>query len=77
MPPESSFQLKLDNTKYSIVLWDAQMPQKTKDRLSFLLQGEYSNIISMSPMHVGRTNLFQKDIPTIGPPFACKPYPSC
>ena len=24
---------------------------------------------------VGRTNIFQMDTPTVGPPFACKPYP--
>ena len=40
----------------------------------FITWGDYNSIMSKSPMDVGRTNLFQMDIPTAGPPIACKPY---
>ena len=75
MPAESSFQLEHTNTKQSIVLQDAHIPQEAKVGPSSLLQEEYNSIISKSPTHVGRTNLFQMDIPTTGLPIAHKPYP--
>ena len=37
--------------------------------------GGYNSIISKSPMDVGRTNLFQVDIPTAGLPITHKLYP--
>ena len=75
MPPELSFQLEHSNTKHSVVLQNAHIPQEAKEMLSSLLEGEYSSIISKSSMDVGRTSLFQMDIPTVGPPIAYKPYP--
>ena len=75
MMPESSFQLEHSDTKHSIVLQDVHIPQEAKDGLSSLLEVDYSSIISKLSMDVGRTNLFQMDIPTVGPPLACKPYP--
>ena len=66
MPPESSLQPEHNNTKHSIVLQNAYIAQDAKDGLSSLLEGEYNSIISKSPMDVGRTNLFQMDIPTMG-----------
>ena len=74
MPPESSFQPDYSNTKHSVVLQDAYIPQTGKGRLYFLFKGEYNSIISKSPTGVGRTNLFQMDIPNVGPPIACQPY---
>ena len=65
LPPESSFQPEHNINRHSIVLEDAHIPQEAKDGLSSLLEGEY-NIISKSPKHVGRTNLFQMDISTEG-----------
>ena len=61
--------------RHSIVLEDAHIPQEAKDGLTSLLEGDYSSIISKSPMTVGRTNLFQMDIPMVGPPVAHKLYP--
>ena len=75
MPPELSFQPEQNNSKQSIILQDAQIPQEAKDKLSSLLEKDYHSIVSKSSMDVGRTNLFQMDIPTTGPPIACKPYP--
>ena len=39
------------------------------------LMEEYSSIISKSCIDVERTNLFQMDKPTAGPPFTYKMYP--
>ena len=75
IPPESSFQPEHRNTKHSIVLEDAHILEGTKDGLASLLKGKFKSIISKSTMAVGRTNLFQMDIPTLGSPVACKPYP--
>ena len=75
LPPESCLQPEHSNTKHSIVLEDAHILQDAKDRLASLLEGEFNNIISKSPIGVGRRNLFQMDIPTAGLLVACKPYP--
>ena len=75
MPPESTFQPEHNNTKQSVVLQDAQIPQEAKDKLSSLLEGDYNSTVSKSHRDVGRKNLFQMDIPTMGPPTTCKPYP--
>ena len=75
MLPELSFQLDHNISKHSIVLEDAHILQEAKNRLSSLLEVEYNSIISKSPMDVRRTNLFQIDNPTVGPPVTCKPYP--
>ena len=61
---ESSFQQEHNNTKHSIGLQVAQIPQEVKDKLHSLPEGDYDTIISKSPMDVGRTNLFQMDIQT-------------
>ena len=75
MPPESFFQPEHNNTNQSIVLQDGQMQQEAKDKISSLLTGDYNCIVSKSPMDVGRTNLFQMDIQTAGPPISCKLCP--
>ena len=72
MLSESCFQPEHSNTKQSVVLQDAQIPQEAKGKLSSLLEGHYNNNVSKSPMDVGRKNLFQMDIPTAGLPIACK-----
>ena len=58
MPPDLSFQPENNNTKHSIVLQDAHIPQKAKDGLSSLFEGESNSIISKSLTDVGRTDLF-------------------
>ena len=68
MLPESSFQSEQNNSKQLILLQDAQIPQEAKDKLSSLLEGDYNSIVLKSPMDVGKTNLFQTDIPTTGHP---------
>ena len=75
MPTESIFQPEHSNTKHSIVLEDAHIPQDTKEGLASLLKGEFNSVISKSAMDVGKTNLFQMDTPTAGLPVAYKPYP--
>ena len=76
MPPESCFQPEHNNLKQSIILQDATIPKKAKDELSSLLVGDYDGIDSKSQMDVGTTNLFQIDIPTMGPPIAHKTIPN-
>ena len=56
--PKSCFQLEHNFNKHSISLEDAYIPQKAKDDLASLLEGEYNSIISTSPMDVERTNFF-------------------
>ena len=75
MPPESGFQPEHNNMRHTVVLQDNHIRQKVTDGLSSLLEGEYNSIISKSPTDVGRTNLFQMNIPTAGLPIACKSYP--
>ena len=75
MLPESGFQLEHNINKNSTVLEDAHIMQEAKDGLSSLLEGENNNIISKSPIDVGRTNLFHMDIPKSRLPVACKHYP--
>ena len=75
MLPEESFQLEHNFTKLSVVLEDALILQEAKNGLSSLHEGEYNSIISKSPINVGRTNLFQMDIPTVGLPVAYELYP--
>ena len=43
--------------------------------LSSLLENEFDSIISKYSTDVGMASLFKMDIPTTGPPTACKPYP--
>ena len=38
------------------------------------LKKDFDSIVPKSPMDVGRTNLFQIDIPTTGPPTPCALY---
>ena len=75
MLPDSSLQPELRKIKHCIVLEDAHMLQNANDELASLLEGEFNSIIPKSPIDMGRTNLFQMDIPTAGPPVAGKPCP--
>ena len=45
------------------------------NELQHLLEARYSTNVSKSATDIGRTNLIELDIPTEGPPIACKPYP--
>ena len=75
MLPESSIQLAQSNAKQSIALEDAQISQDAQDGLASLLEVEFNSIISVSPVDVGRTNLFQMDIPMAGLLAVHKPHP--
>ena len=75
MLPKSSFKPEHSINKHSIVLEDTHILQEAKDGLSSSLEGEYNRIIFKSPTDVGRTNLFQMDIPNMGLPVSCKPHP--
>ena len=46
-----------------------------KPRKGYLPYLKENTTISCPPMDVGRTNLFQMDIPSMGQPVACKHYP--
>ena len=70
-----AFSQSTVTNKHSIVLQDAHIPQEAKDGLSFILEEEYNSIISKLPTDVGRPNLLQMDILTVGPLIACKSYP--
>ena len=77
IPLQSSFQPEPDNQdKQSLLLEDAQVLQKVWDQLPTLLQAMYDSIVSISLTDTGGTNLFEMDIPIIGPPIAHKLYPS-
>ena len=69
------FQTRTQQYKANNSLTGCQIPWDAKDNLPSLLQGDYNSSESKSPMDVGRTNLFPMDIPTTGPPIACKLYP--
>ena len=51
-----------------------QIPVEARDKLKELLDVKYTNIVSQTTTDIGRTNLIEVDIPTEGPPIACKPY---
>ena len=53
---------------------NAEVPEKALIELQHLLEAKYSTIVSKSAIDVGRTTLIELDIPTEGPPIACKPY---
>ena len=53
---------------------DAEVPKEALLELQHFLEAKYSSIVSMSATDIGRTNIIELDIPTEGPPIACKPY---
>ena len=59
IPPEPGFQPEHNNTKQSVVLQDAQIPQEAKDKISSLLDGDYNGTASKSPTDVGK-QIFSK-----------------
>ena len=65
-----------NHNRQLVTLKDAQVPQKTWDKSSLLLQNKFDSIVAKSSTDVGRTNLFKMDTPTTGPPIACRPYPN-
>ena len=53
---------------------DVEIPDEARDQLKELLKVKYTNILSQTARHIGRTNLIKLDIPTEGPCIATKPY---
>ena len=72
---ESSFQAEQNNLTQSIILQDAKIPQEARDQPYSLLEKDFDSIVSKSPLHVGKTSLFQMDILMTGQPKVHKPYP--
>ena len=73
---QSNFQPKPSNhIRESMILEDAQVPKEAQDKLSSLLQTKFDSIVSNLSNDMRRSNLFEMDIPTTGPPTAHKPYP--
>ena len=52
---------------------NAEVLKKALLELQHLLEAKYTSIVSKSTTDIGRTNLIELDIPTTGPPIACKP----
>ena len=74
--PETILHLEADKPKQpEISIPDAEVPEKALFKLQHLWEARYSTIVSKSATDIGRTNLIGLDIPTEGPPIACKPYP--
>ena len=75
IPLQSGFQPKPSKcSRQSMILEDAQVPQEAQDQLSSLLQNKFNSVVSKSSTGVGRTSIFEMDIPTRGIPIACKLY---
>ena len=73
--PQTNLQLEADKpTQPEISTPDAEFPKKALLKLQHLLEAKYSSIVSKSATDIGRTNLMELDIPTVGQPIACKPY---
>ena len=73
--PQTNLQLEADKPKHpKISKLVADVPKETLNELQHLLEAKYSGIVSKSATDIGRTNLTKLDIPTEGPPIACKPY---
>ena len=72
---QSKFQIHAhDDSKLSIKLQDADIPQILKSQLNEILNNEFTSIISKSSADFGRTNLVEMDLPNTGLPFTSKPY---
>ena len=71
--PQTNLQLEADKPKQlEISTPNAEVPKKALLTLQLLLEVKYSFIVSKSAIDIGRTNLIELDIPTKGPPIACK-----
>ena len=74
IPESTSLHLK-PNTKSPLrSIQDADILEEARAQLQELLDQKYINIVSLTTMDIGRTNLIELDIPTEGPPIAFKPY---
>ena len=72
---QTNLKLKADKPKQlEISTPHAEVPKKALLKLQHVLEAKYSSIVSKSATDIGRTNLIELDIPTRGPPIACKPY---
>ena len=72
---QSNFQIHAhDDSKLTIKLPDADIPQIVKSQLNEMLATEFTCIMSKSSTDFGRTNLVEMDLPTTGLPVASKPY---
>ena len=74
-PKHSNFQICAnDNSKPTIMLQDADIPQIARDKLNHMINTQFACIISQSSADCGRTNLVEMDLPSTGLPVASKPY---
>ena len=73
--PQTNLQLEADKPNHpEISMCSSDVPEKALNELQHLLEAKYSTIVSKSATDIDRTNLIKLDIPTEGPPIACKPY---
>ena len=73
--PQTNLQLEADKLNHpDISMSNTDVPKKALNELRHLLEAKYNTIVSKSATDIGRTNLIELDIPTEGPPIACKPY---
>ena len=74
-PKYSNFHIHVNvNSKPTIMLQDADIPQSARDRLDHMINNQFACIVSKSSADFGRTNLVEMDLPTTGLPIASKPY---
>ena len=74
-PKCSNFQIPAkDNSKQTIMLQDADIPQNVRDKLNHKINTEYACTVSKSSADFGRTNFMEMDLPTTGLPVALKVY---
>ena len=72
---QTNLQFEADKPKQpEINTPNAEVPKKALLKLQHLLEVMYNSIVSKSATDIGRTKLIELDIPTEGPPIACKPY---
>ena len=70
----ASNQSKTIKKKQSVILQEAHIPHEARGKLSSFFENEFDSITSESSTDVGRTILFEINIPTSGSPITCKPY---
>ena len=76
IPDESVFQPNPnDRLPQPILQDDTNGPQEVRNCLNAMLKNNFQSIVSKSSTDIGRTKLFDMDIPMKEPPIACRSFP--
>ena len=74
-PKNSNFQIHTnDSGKPAVMLQDAEIPQAARDKLNYMINNQFTCIISNLSTNFCRTNLVEMDLPITCLPVASKPY---